>query len=80
MSQAEDIDRIVAALRKVPEKKLLLIQLVNSIPIKNGEFDYLEVQNKKLAINLAIQETKVYGAHTMQAVEALMALKPKAEV
>jgi len=46
MTQAEDIDRIVAALSKVPEKKLLLIQLVNSIPIKNGEFDYLEIQNK----------------------------------
>ena len=80
MSQSEDIDHIVAALRKVPEKKLLLIQLVNSIPIKNGEFDYLEIQNKKLAINLAIQESKVYGAHTMQAVETLQALKPKAEV
>ena len=80
MTQAEDIDRIVAALSKVPEKKLLLIQLVNSIPIKNGEFDYLEIQNKKLAINLAIQETKAYGAHTMQAVEALLELKPKAEV
>jgi len=32
----------VAALSKVPEKKLLLIQLVNSIPIKNGEFDLVQ--------------------------------------
>jgi hypothetical protein len=79
MSEPENIDRVVAALLKVPEKKLLIIQLVNSIPIKNGELDYITLANKQLEINLAIQESKVYGAHTAQAVESLARLRAKEE-
>jgi hypothetical protein len=78
--ESENIDRVVTALLKVPEKKLLIIQLVNAVPIKNGELDYITLANKQLEINLAIQESKVYAAHTAQAVESLVRLRAKEEV
>jgi hypothetical protein len=75
MTEAEDIDRVVTALLKVPEKKLLIIEIANAIPIVNGELDYAELADRQLAVNLAIAEAKVYGAHTMQAVDSLVRLR-----
>ena len=80
MNDKKNIDKVIAAILTVPEKKLLLIQIVNSIPIKNGEIDYLEIQKRILEINLAITEAKIYGVHTMQAVEALLRLRSKGGV
>ena len=54
MNDKKNIDKVIAAILTVPEKKLLLIQIVNSIPIKNGEIAYLEIQKRTLEINLAI--------------------------
>jgi hypothetical protein len=59
----------------VPEKKLLIIELANTIPIINGELDYRELADRQLAVNLAIAEAKVYGAHTLQAVDSLVRLR-----
>ena len=80
MNDKKNIDKVIAAILTVPEKKLLLIQIVNSIPIKNGEIAYLEIQKRTLEINLAITEAKIYGVHTMQAVEALLRLRSKGGV
>ena len=62
MTEGENIDRVVTALLKVPEKKLLIIEIANTIPIVNGEFDYAELADKQLAVNLAVAEAKVYGS------------------
>jgi hypothetical protein len=75
MTEAENIDRVVTALLKVPEKKLLIIEIANTIPIVNGELDYAELSNRQLDINLAVAEAKVYGAHTLQAVDSLVRLR-----
>jgi hypothetical protein len=75
MTEAENINRVVTALVKVPEKKLLIIEIANTIPIINGELDYAELANNQLEINLAVAEAKVYGAHTMQAVDSLVRLR-----
>ena len=75
MTESENIDRVVTALLKVPEKRLLIIELANTIPIVNGELDYAELVNRQLDINLAVAEAKVYGAHTMQAVDSLVRLR-----
>jgi hypothetical protein len=75
MTEVGNIDRVVTALLKVPEKKLLIIELANTIPIVNGELDYAELANRQLEINLAISEAKVYGAHTLQAVDSLVRLR-----
>jgi hypothetical protein len=80
MTEAENSDRVVAALLKVPEKKLLIIEIANSIPIVNGDLDYRELADRQLAVNLAIAEAKVYGSHTMQAVDALVRLRATREV
>ena len=71
MNEAEYIERVVRALEKVPEKKLLIIDLVNQIPIVNGDLDAVEVSNRQVEINLAIAEAKAYGTHTIMSVEAL---------
>jgi hypothetical protein len=75
MIEAENIDRIIKALLKAPEKRLLIIEIANNIPIMNGELDYAELANRQLEINLAIAEAKVYGAHTMQAVDSVVRLR-----
>ena len=77
MTEAENIDRVVTALLKVPEKKLLIIEIANTIPIVNGELDYAELANKQPEINLAVAEAKVYGAHTLMAVGSLVRLRAR---
>ena len=77
MTDAENIDRVVTALLKVPEKKLLIIEIANTIPIVNGELDYNDLANMQLDINLAIAEAKVYGSHTLLAVDSLVRLRAR---
>lgn len=79
MSDKDEIDRLVNALKKVPEKRLLLIELANSIPIKGGILDPVVLADKQREINLALAEAKAYGTATIQAVFALSALKPRKE-
>jgi len=79
MSEAENIERVVTALQKVLEKKLLIIELANQISIKNGELDYSELENRQLEINLATAEAKAYGSHTIMAVDSLARLRAKEE-
>ena len=79
MTEPEAIDRIITALLKTPEKRLLIIEIANTIPIVNGELDYAELANRQLEINLAIAEAKVYGAHTLMAVDSLVRLRANRE-
>ena len=80
MTEAENIDRVVTALLKVPERKLLIIEIANTIPIVNGELDYNELANMQLDINLAIAEAKVYGSHTLMAVDSLVRLRAREKI
>ena len=80
MIEAENIDRVVTALLKVPEKKLLIIEIANTISIVNGEMDYDESAKRQLDINLAIAEAKTYGSHTLRAVDSLIRLRARGEV
>ncbi len=77
MNESENINKVVSSLVKVPEKHLRIIELANQIPIKYGELDYAEVAERQLEINLAIVEAKVYGTHTIQAVDALIRLQSR---
>jgi len=79
VNEAENIERVVRSLRKVPAKHLRIIELANQIPIKYGELDYAEVAERQPEINLAITEAKVYGSHTIQAVDALIRLQGREE-
>lgn len=70
MKESEQLDRIVQALGKVPEKSLLLIELANRFSIE-GEIDYEALEKVQPEVNRAIAEAKMYGGHTMVAVNAL---------
>lgn len=74
-TEAENIDMVVSALRKVPEKKLRIIDLANRIPIKNGELDPVHLATLQPEINLAIAEAKAYGNQTLQAIDSLIRVK-----
>lgn len=77
MTETENIDRVITALRKVEEKSLLLIELANSIPIKHGMLDLDVLAAKQREVNLAIAEAKAYGTQTIMAIDALVRLRSK---
>jgi len=66
------IDKVVRALQKVPEKRLLIIELANTIPMKGGDLDPAVLSDMIPTINLATAEAVAYGAQTIQAVDALV--------
>ena len=74
MTESADIERVVAALKKVPEKRLLMIDLANRIPMKDGQLDYDAVTAIQPEVNMAIAEAKMYGAQTLMAVDTLKKL------
>jgi len=74
MREKEDIEKVVNALQKVPERHLLLIELANSIPVTGGSLDVNTLLEKRPEINLATAEAVAYGNHTIQAVDALVRL------
>ena len=79
MTESSDIERVVAALRKVPEKSLLLIDLANHIPMKDGQLDYDAVTAIQPEVNLAVAEAKMYGTQTLMAVDSLKRVMARGE-
>jgi hypothetical protein len=77
MSERETIDKVVTALRKVPKKELLIIELANRVCTEDGQLDYDELEKIQPEVNLAVAEAKMYGAYTVMAVNALQRLPPK---
>lgn len=75
MTEADNILSVVNAIKKVPPKNLLILELANTLPRKYGELDYDEVSNRQVEINLAISEAKAYGTNTIRAVEVLVRLQ-----
>lgn len=74
MNEPEYIKRVVRALEKVPPKKLLIIELVNRFTV-NGELDVEALAEAEPEVNMAIAEAKMYGAHTIRAVDTLERLE-----
>ena len=75
--ESKDIDMVVAALRKVPEQKLLLIEIANRVGVKRGELDYFELAKIQPEVNLALSEAKAYAAQTAAATMALINLRAR---
>lgn len=74
MDEAEKIEKVITALLKVPEKKLFIIELVAQIPLKYGELDPDALAKRQPEVNLAITEAKVYGKHTIMAIDSMVRL------
>ncbi|MBI2851281.1 MAG: hypothetical protein HYX80_09655 [Chloroflexi bacterium] len=74
MSEPADIEGVIASLKKVPEKRLLIIELANRLPMKDGALDYDAVAAIQPEVNMAIAEAKMYGTQTLMAVDGLKRL------
>ena len=79
MKENEGLDRVIVALKKVPAKRLLIIELANRVCLENGELDFQELENMQPEVNLAVAEAKMYGAYTLVAVDTLKRLPPRSE-
>lgn len=74
-NDADSIERLVQALQKVPAKHLKLIDLANEIPLVNGVFDQNIIRRRQVEIRNAVEEAKMYGAHTASMVSALSLMR-----
>lgn len=74
MGESENIDKVIQALKRVPEKRLMIIELANRIPIKHGDLDIEVLSKMQKEINLATAEAAAYGTHTINAVVSLTSL------
>ncbi|HDZ26386.1 hypothetical protein LCGC14_1149330 [marine sediment metagenome] len=79
MSDQYTIEKLIKVLEKVPEKNLRLIDLINELTI-DGEIDVDLLGEREGEINLAIAEAKMYGSHTIIAVNSLQQLEAKPDV
>lgn len=66
------LETIIEILRRIPEKKLLIIELANQIPIRYGNFDLEALSHLQTEIKLAKSEAEEYAKHTVQAVEQII--------
>ena len=80
MQEPGYIDRVVCALKKVPEKSLLIIELANRFALDNGLIDQQAVEASQTEVNLAIAEAKTYTTHTTNAVNSLQRLEALPDV
>lgn len=71
MAEADDIDKVVRALKTLPETKLLIIEIANESVTKKGELDYDKLIGKQREVNLAVAEAKAYSQATQRAIRAL---------
>ena len=76
MNESEHIERVVNALKKVPSKSLLIIELANRFT-KGGKLDYEGLAEAQPEVNMAIAEAKMYGSHTLMAVDTLKHLEAR---
>lgn len=74
------LDLIIEILRQVPEKKLLIFELANKIPIQHGVFAFDALQELTIDIQLATKEAKEYSHHTEHAVELITRVAGDSEV
>ncbi|MDO8472617.1 MAG: hypothetical protein Q7T05_02240 [Dehalococcoidia bacterium] len=73
--ESEDIEKVVEALRSVPEQKLLLIELANKVAVRKGDLDYQQLQAIQPEVHLALSQAQAYAAETAKALQALINLK-----
>uniref|UniRef100_A0A6M3XMN4 Uncharacterized protein n=1 Tax=viral metagenome TaxID=1070528 RepID=A0A6M3XMN4_9ZZZZ len=65
------IEKIVAALETVPEKNLLIVELLNQVTSAEGKINYKRLKAEQTRVNLAVAEAKSYSNATINAVEAV---------
>lgn len=72
-----DHDRVIEALKRVPEKELLIFALARELVGADGQLDFERTVEKTPEINLAVAEARAYSRATQKAVEALRQIPAK---
>ncbi len=67
-----DADIVIEALKKVPGKQLLIIELVNRVGLKGGGLDQEELLRIQPEVTLAVAEATAYARQTQAAITALI--------
>ena len=62
----------------MPEKHLLIVELANRFTV-DGALDCEGLAEAQPEVNMAIAEAKMYGAHTLRAVDTLKRLDARIE-
>jgi len=65
---------VIEALKKVPEKRLLIMDLVWQVLDDNGQMDFTRVVDKQPEVNLALAEANAYAQATQRAWMGLIKL------
>lgn len=68
---------VLAILRRVPEKRLRILELAAELLDPHGELDLDATAARQPEVNLAIAEAETYARSTRQAAEALRQLDPR---
>ncbi|KKL91647.1 hypothetical protein LCGC14_1892560 [marine sediment metagenome] len=79
MSEAEDIQKVVQALEKVPETNLLIIELARDAVTEDGELDIDRLADIPKDVNLATAQALAYAKGTARARHALAELQARQE-
>jgi hypothetical protein len=79
MSEADDINAVVRVLRTIPPKKLRIIELINSVPIKNGECEFETLEKLGSQIEQAKTEATDYAHATSEARRAILEIPVKGD-
>lgn len=74
MKDKDFLPRMIAALRQVPEKKLLLFDFIRSVPVAGNELDADVLVDRQPEVNLAIAEIESYTRQTQACIETLKRL------
>lgn len=74
MSESE---RVIRALKKVPEKQLLLLDLAQEAVDTEGELNYQMLADRQREVNLAVAEATAYCEATTRAVRSLRRLQAR---
>lgn len=69
--EADDIDKVIAALDKIPETHLMILDLAREMVKEDGQVDYDLLAAKQPEVNLAVAEAQAYSRSTKKAIEAL---------
>jgi len=77
MTEPNEIEQIVQALKKVPEKHLMIVELARELVKEDGELDYDTTAERQREVNLAVAEAKAYSKATSRAVDSLRRLKAR---
>lgn len=69
--EADDIEKVIAALDKIPETHLRILDLAREMVTEDGLIDYDMLAAQQPEVNLAVAEAQAYSRSTKKAIESL---------